>query len=153
MNQFFSYTICHYCCCCNCLVSYFIALSSKILFLALIFAFCTSNSQLNPVTVGRGRRKLGSTWFGQSRWGTLNWELPFLNHDISREGKKNPTLFPISNEGFRFLYSLSAAQVLCHSNDCTEVPSTCLHFHSTSPGITLLCCFCLSLCCALSSSR
>lgn len=39
MSQFFSYALCHYYCCCYSLVSYLIAVSSKMLFQPVIFAF------------------------------------------------------------------------------------------------------------------
>lgn len=68
VNQFFSYTLCPYYWC-NYLVSYLIAVSKNLI---SILAFCTSSSQLHPATVGRRRRKLGSTsgtWFEESQWG------------------------------------------------------------------------------------
>lgn len=39
--------------------------------------------------------------------GALNWEVPFLNHDIIREEKKKKKLLQVNNEGFGFQYSFS----------------------------------------------
>lgn len=56
VNHIFSYTFCHFCCCCS-LFSYLIAVFSK-LFLPqpMIFTVCASSS-LHPAVVGMGRAK------------------------------------------------------------------------------------------------
>lgn len=71
VNQFFSYTLCHYYCCCYCLVSYLIAVSSKTLFQPMILPFVAPilNFILPQWEAGGENREAHGTWFGESQWG------------------------------------------------------------------------------------
>lgn len=58
--------------------SHHTAVCSKLSFSQyMIFIFCASNSPLHPTAGGKGRGRM----FWSVSVGTLNWEMPFLNHD------------------------------------------------------------------------